>query len=306
MVRLELSTQLSYEIFDAPCSFIFNIEAAHTARQRVVQECLQLPSGLHANHYTDPVTHSRFLRLTAGPGLFVLNYTATLDLDFWQGEPINLVEVSPLHVPGDVLPYLVPSRYCESDRLMSMAYAEFGHLPPGHSRVQAICEWVGQHVRFQSNSSHSGTSALDTVVDRTGVCRDFAHLMVALCRAMSIPARMASGMDYGADPALGPLDFHAYVEVYLADAAANAGNKAAQDAENRLGRWVLFDPAHTAIPMAFVRFGTGRDAADIAFATLYGQVNAHQPVLSMQAVPNGEGILVAPQHSALALSTDGN
>ena len=298
MVRLELSTQLSYEIFDAPCSFIFNIEAAHTPRQTVLNESLELPPGMVADRYTDPVTHSRFLRLTAGPGLFALNYTATLDLDFWQGAPTSLVEVSPLHVPGDVLPYLVPSRYCESDRLMSMAYAEFGHLPPGHSRVQAICEWVGQHVRFQSNSSHSGTSALDTVVDRTGVCRDFAHLMVALCRAMSIPARMASGMDYGADPALGPLDFHAYVEVYLADAGGGAVSGA--------GRWVLFDPAHTAIPMAFVRFGTGRDAADIAFATLYGQVNAHQPVLSMRAVRNGEGILVAPQHSALALSTDGN
>ena len=135
------------------------------------------------------------------------------------------------------------------------------------------------------------------MVDRTGVCRDFAHLMVALCRALSIPARMASGMDYGADPALGPLDFHAYVEVYLGDAEEGAALS--------VGRWVLFDPAHTAIPMAFVRFGTGRDAADIAFATLYGQVNAHQPVLSMQAVPDAEGVLVVPQHTALALSTDG-
>lgn len=297
MVRLELSTQLSYEIFDAPCSFIFNIEAARTPRQTVLNESLQLPPGVIADRYTDPVTHSRFLRLSADPGLFTLNYTATLALDFWQGEPASLVEVNPLRVPGDVLPYLVPSRYCESDRLMGMAYAEFGHLPPGHSRVQAICEWVGQHVQFQSNSSHSGTSALDTVVDRTGVCRDFAHLMVALCRALSIPARMASGMDFGADPALGPLDFHAYVEVYLAEMGEGADSGA--------GRWVLFDPAHTAIPMAFVRFGTGRDAADIAFATLYGQVNAHQPVLSMQAVPNGEGVLVAPQHTARALSTDG-
>jgi transglutaminase-like putative cysteine protease len=180
---------------------------------------------------------------------------------------------------------------------MSLAYAEFGQLPPGHGRVQAICDWVGQHVQFQSNSSHSGTSALDTVVDRRGVCRDFAHLMVALCRALSIPARMASGMDYGADPALGPLDFHAYVEVYLADGQA--------DAESGAGRWVLFDPAHTAIPMAFVRFGTGRDAADIAFATLYGRVHAHQPVLTMQAVPNGLGSLVVPKSTALALSTDG-
>ena len=297
MVRLALSTQLSYEIFDGPCSFIFNIEAARTARQTVVRESLELPPGVVADHYIDPVTHSRFLRLSAGPGLFTLTYTATLDLDLWQGEPTSLLEVSPLDVPGDVLPYLVPSRYCESDRLMSMAYAEFGHLPRGHSRVQAICAWVGQHVQFQSNSSHSGTSALDTVVDRTGVCRDFAHLMVALCRALSIPARMASGMDYGADTALGPLDFHAYVEVYLADAGEGAGRGA--------GRWVLFDPARTAIPMAFVRFGTGRDAADIAFATLYGRVNAHQPVLGMQAVPNGAGVLVAPQHTALALSTDG-
>ncbi len=302
MVRLELSTQLSYEIFDAPCSFIFNIEAAHTPRQTVVRESLKLPPGVKSTHYTDPVTRSRFLRLTAGPGLFTLDYTATLDLDFWQGEPGSLVEVSPLHVPGDVLPYMVPSRYCESDRLMSMAYAEFGGLPPGYSRVQAICDWVGQHVKFQSNSSHSGTSALDTVVDRVGVCRDFAHLMVALCRAMSIPARMASGMDYGADPALGPLDFHAYVEVYLAD----AGNEGGEAPDPGAGRWVLFDPAHTAIPMAFIRLGTGRDAADIAFATLYGQVSAHQPVLSMTPVANRAGELVTPLHTVRALSTDGH
>jgi transglutaminase-like putative cysteine protease len=297
MVRLELSTQLSYEIFDAPCRFMFNIEAARTRRQTVLRESLRLLPDVQADPYTDPITQSRFLRLTAGPGLFTLDYTATLELNFWQGEPTRLVEVSPLRVPGDVLPYLLPSRYCESDRLMSLAYAEFGHLPPGHGRVQAICDWVGQHVQFQSNSSHSGTSALDTVVDRRGVCRDFAHLMVALCRALSIPARMASGMDYGADPALGPLDFHAYVEVYLADGQA--------DAESGAGRWVLFDPAHTAIPMAFVRFGTGRDAADIAFATLYGRVHAHQPVLTMQAVPNGLGSLVVPKSTALALSTDG-
>lgn len=297
MVRLELSTQLSYEIFDAPCRFMFNIEAARTRRQTVLRESLRLLPDVQADPYTDPITQSRFLRLTAGPGLFTLDYTATLELNFWQGEPSRLVEVSPLRVPGDVLPYLLPSRYCESDRLMSLAYAEFGHLPPGHGRVQAICDWVGQHVQFQSNSSHSGTSALDTVVDRRGVCRDFAHLMVALCRALSIPARMASGMDYGADPALGPLDFHAYVEVYLADGQA--------DAESGAGRWVLFDPAHTAIPMAFVRFGTGRDAADIAFATLYGRVHAHQPVLTMQAVPNGLGSLVVPKSTALALSTDG-
>ena len=87
------------------------------------------------------------------------------------------------------------------------------------------------------------------------MCRDFAHLMIALCRAVNIPARFATGTDYGADPALGPPDFHAYVEVYLGD------------------RWYIFDPSGTAIPMGFVRFGTGRDAADVAFATIFGGVH---------------------------------
>ena len=103
---------------------------------------------------------------------------------------------------------------------------------------------------------------------------------------------MASGMDYGADPALGPPDFHAYVEVYLADA-------------NGAGRWYMFDPSGTAIPMGFVRFCTGRDAADIAFATIFGSVSAAQPVISIQAVPNSQGQLVVPQRVDYALSTDG-
>jgi transglutaminase-like putative cysteine protease len=98
---------------------------------------------------------------------------------------------------------------------------------------------------------------------------------------------MASGMDYGADPILGPPDFHAYVEVFLGD------------------RWYMFDPSGTAIPMGFVRFATGRDAADIAFATIYGNVLAAQPIINIQAVPNSEGQLIVPQHVPYALSTDG-
>ena len=162
----------------------------------------------------------------------------------------------------------------------------------GHSRAQAICDWVSSHMRFQGNTSNSNTSALDTLIDRVGVCRDFAHLMIALCRAINLPARMASGMDYGADPALGPPDFHAYVEVYLADTYGS-------------GRWYMFDPSGTAIPMGFVRFCTGRDAADIAFATIFGSVSAAQPVISIQAVPNSQGQLVMPQRVGYALSTDG-
>ena len=291
MLRLELSTQLGYEVLDAGCDFIFNIHAAHTPRQTVVHESLQLSQNLPVSFYTDPATQNRFLRLRAAAGPFTLNYSAVLDITHFEAAPQDLFELSAQALPGEVLTYLSPSRYCQSDRLMNLASQKFGQLTMGYSRAQAICEWVRQHVRFQSNSSNSNTSAIDTVIERVGVCRDFAHLMIALCRAVNMPARMASGMDYGADPVLGPPDFHAYVEVYLSDGTS--------------GRWYMFDPSGTAIPMGFVRFCTGRDAADIAFATIFGRINAMQPVISICPLPNGRGELVTPQHVGYALSTDG-
>ncbi|MFL6664518.1 MAG: transglutaminase family protein, partial [Rhizobacter sp.] len=131
------------------------------------------------------------------------------------------------------------------------------------------------------------TSAIDTLLETVGVCRDFAHLMSALCRAINIPARFTTGIDYGADPALGPPDFHAYVEVYLGD------------------RWYLFDPSGTAIPMGFVRLGTGRDAADVAFATIFGAVTSSAPRIAIEAIAGADGSLVLPRHCTEALSTDG-
>ena len=140
---------------------------------------------------------------------------------------------------------------------------------------------------FSSNTSSSNTSAIDTLLETVGVCRDFAHLMIALCRAINIPARFTTGIDYGADPKLGPTDFHAYVEVYLGD------------------RWYLFDPSGTAIPMGFVRLGTGRDAADVAFATIFGTVTSSAPRIAIEAVAGADGRLVTPYHCTEALSTDG-
>ena len=293
MVRMALSTQLAYEIFDTSCDFIFNIQAAFTPRQRVVEESLSFNQTLTANHYTDAQTQSRFIALRAMQGTLTANYSAVVDLTHFEAAPNELFEVSPQALPGQVLTYLYPSRYCQSDRLLTFAGQHFGNLPMGHSRAQAVCDWVSSHVRFQGNTSDSNTSALDTLIDRVGVCRDFAHLMIALCRAINLPARMVSAMDYGADPALGPPDFHAYVEVYLADASG-------------AGRWYMFDPSGTAIPMGFVRFSTGRDAADIAFATIFGGVSAAQPLISIQAVPDSNGHLMLPQRVSAALSTDGD
>ena len=285
MVRLQFSIELGYDI-DAPGSdFIFNIHAAQTAHQLVVHESLGISQPVATSLYTDAVTHNRYLRLKALPGPLTVRYEATVDLDHYTAPPDQLGEVAVADLPGEVLPYIYPSRYCQSDRLHRFAVKEFGHLWQGYARVQAIRDWVLQRVTFRSNSSTGNTTAVDTLIEEVGVCRDFTHLMIALCRAVNIPARFATGIDYGADPALGPTDFHAYVEVYLGD------------------RWYIFDASGVAIPMGFVRFATGRDAADSAFATIFGGVRGVAPVIHIMAVTNGNGELVLPQQVPYALST---
>jgi transglutaminase-like putative cysteine protease len=287
MVRLKFSIELGYQVADAGCDFIFNIHAAQTPQQRLVNETLGISQVAQPDIYTDAPSHNRYLRFQALPGPLTVSYMATVDIHHYRELPENLSEIGVLQLPGQVLPYLYPSRYCQSDRLHRLAVKEFGHLRQGYSRVQAIRDWVNQRVTFTSNSSTGTTTAVDTLIDEAGVCRDFAHLMIALCRAVNIPARFVSGIDYGADPALGPTDFHAYVEVYLGH------------------RWYLFDPSGTAIPMGFVRLATGRDAASAAFASLFGGVASSAPVISIEALPDEAGRLVLPEHVADALSTAG-
>ena len=284
MIRLEFQLELAYEIQDPDgADFVFNIHAAQTAHQTVEGERLLLNQDITPEVATDPATASRFMRLHAGPGPLQLTYSATINILHHRTEPDTLAEVPMRCLPLDVMPYVYPSRYCQSDRLLKLAFNEFGGLWQGYSRVLAIQHWVQKRVTFASNTSDSSTSAVDTLISQVGVCRDFAHLMIALCRALNIPARIATGTDYGADPALGPPDFHAYVEVYLGD------------------RWYLFDASGTGIPMGFVRLGTGRDAADVAFATIFGRVGSSAPVIRVNVV-EGPG-LEAPHHCREALST---
>jgi transglutaminase-like putative cysteine protease len=287
MIRLRLSIELDYVIAEPGCDFIFNVHAAHTERQRVLQEELVLSQDVRRLLQTDPATGNRYLRVGALPGSFRLAYGATVDLLHHIASPASIGEVPVSRLPAQVLQYLYPSRYCESDRLHRFAMREFGQQWQGYSRVQAIRDWVRQHTTFASNTSTSNTSAVDTLLETMGVCRDFAHLMIALCRAINIPARFATGIDFGADPALGPTDFHAYVEAFLGD------------------RWYLFDPSGTAIPMGFVRLGTGRDAADVAFATIFGTVSSQAPRIAIEAVAGDDGQVVIPHHCMEALSTSG-
>jgi len=287
MVRIELSIELHYDIGQPGADFVFNIHGAHTRSQGIHSENLNISQAVPSQVFTDATTYNRYLRMSAMPGPLQVNYHAVVDLHHHLAQPQDVPEVPVSRLPPEALSYIYPSRYCQSDRLGAVAMAEFGALRQGYSRVLAIQNWVRRHVSFKQNTTNSTTSAVDTVIDRVGVCRDFAHLMIALCRALSIPARFATGIDYGADPVLGPTDFHAYVEVYLGD------------------RWYMFDPSGTAIPMGFVRFGTGRDAADVSFATIFGSVITQAPRIQVAALTNPAGTWEWPRHRMEAISTDG-
>jgi transglutaminase-like putative cysteine protease len=286
MVRLKFAITLGYEVGGGFCDFIFNLHAARSRAQFIVAENLYFNQAVDVDHVTDALGN-RYMRLRASSGLLEVKYDAIVDIDHYFAPPESLGEAQISRLPMHVLPFIYPSRYCQSDRLRKLAMREFGHLQAGYLRAKAIQDWVQARTTFTSNSSNSSTSAIDTITEQVGVCRDFAHLMIALCRAVNIPARFVSGIDYGADPALGPTDFHAYVEVYVGD------------------RWYMFDPSGTAIPMGFVRIGTGRDAADISFTTMFGEVRPLAPILSIEAIVDGSGNTRWPVHCRDAISTAG-
>lgn len=287
MVRIHLAIDLNYTVNTLPgADFIFNLQAAQTRQQFVAWEDLLVSQPVPMSSHTDLATNMRTLRLTAAPGPLLVRYRATLDISHHAAPPALVMETPVAQLPPDALTYLYPSRYCQSDCITAQAMNLFGNLPQGYSRVIAIRDWVRSQVKFQSNTSNSMTSALDTLHSHLGVCRDFAHLMIAMCRALNIPARFSTGIDFGADPALGPTDFHAYVEVYLGH------------------RWYMFDPSGTAIPMGFVRIGTGRDAADASFATIFGNVTALAPRIDISAQAGANTGWTYPVHRTEALSTD--
>ena len=285
MVRLKFSITLAYEVLDQASDFIFNIHAAKTPCQHIVDESLVMNQQVPLEMFTDPAFGTRYMRLQAANGPLNIKYSGTVDIEHHETEPDGLMEMPMATLPMAAMKYIYPSRYCQSDRLRKFATTEFGHIPQGYRRVEAIQDWVRTRTSFTSGSSNASTSAIDTLTDQAGVCRDFAHLMIALCRAVNIPARFVSGIDYGADPAMGPTDFHAYVEVVLS------------------GRWYLFDPSGVSPPMGLLRLGTGRDAADASFATVFGAVNSYSPVIEIEAIDDQEQGLVVPWHSNRALSS---
>ncbi|MBI1209521.1 MAG: transglutaminase family protein [Azospirillum sp.] len=194
-------------------------------------------------------------RIVAPPGLTTLTTSATIH-DSGLPDPVvpAATETPVEQLPDETLVFLLGSRYCETDRLLGIAWQLFGAVPPGWSRVQAICDFVHRQITFGYEHARPTRTAWEALNERQGVCRDYAHLAVALCRCMNIPARYCTGYisDVGEPPPYGVGDFAAWFQAYLG------------------GQWYTFDPRNNVPRIGRVLLGWGRDAADVAIATTFG------------------------------------
>ncbi len=247
MSQIQLGSRLTYDVRSSTV-FLFKITVATTSHQLIVSEQLSFNPSLYIEECQVDLEGNRMQRVVVEPCELQVSYEATIELMPEIDRPKQVNELAASRMPTEVLTYMNPSRYCESDLLARFAFEEFGQLNPGFGRVQAICDWVHSHLDYTPGSTTGTTTAADVLLQRTGVCRDYAHLAIALCRGVGIPARYVSG--YAVD--LQPPDFHGFMEAYLGD------------------QWYLFDPTKLVSTLGLVRIGVGRDAADVAFSTITG------------------------------------
>ena len=242
----EIDCELNYDV-QAPTTFLFKIEAALSPEQSTGDEWLTTDPPLPLGRYTDGLGN-RTLRLNVLPGPFSIRYRTTALVQRWPGSDA-LRETPIASLPLHVIPFLTGSRYIESETMFADAVNWIGTSDTGFRRVQRICQWVRDNVKYEIGTSLPNGSTLDVLATRTGVCRDYAHVAIGLCRALNIPARFVVGHVFWDTP---PPDFHALFEAWLD------------------GQWILFDPTEMADPRDLIRIGTGQDAADLPFATIFG------------------------------------
>ncbi len=249
MKKVSIDCELQYFATEHS-DFVFNIQASHHDWQDIMEEKLTFNPDGSATFGLGHTGQNRLLRLSNIVNAFSIRYQATVNVNY--PEPTGYEpEVKIAELPLDVIPYIWSSRYCESDAILNLANQLFGQLASGYSRVEAICQWIRNNIKYQPGITNSITSSRNVLDGGIGVCRDFAHLGISFCRALNIPARFVTGYAHFAEP---PNDFHAIFEAYL-------GN-----------RWILFDPTAMSPVDGLVRIATGRDASDTAFSTIFGPV----------------------------------
>ena len=254
----QMQIRLGYDIqFDIPArTSVIALLNIHSSKVKDLLEPdrLRIEPELQQECYTDSFGNY-CTRVTAEPGQ-IRFFNSTLIEDSGEVDPVSpdAREVPVAELPHDTLQFLLGSRYCEVDLLSEIAADLFGGVAPGWNRVQAICDWVHNKVRFGYAYARPTKTALDVFTERTGVCRDFQHLAITFCRCVNIPARYATGYlgDIGVPPLPSAMDFSAWLEVYLED------------------RWWAFDARFNVPRIGRVLMATGRDAADVALTTSFG------------------------------------
>ena len=243
----EIDCTLAYQV-DGPTDCLFQIHALKGMDQQVLSESLEVTPTLPLHVFADPSLNHRFTRLRAERGEFTLRYRATVRRTV-EAFDRNARRVPIAELPDGLLHNLMPTRYCESDVMGRTAQKLFAAVTPGAPQVIAVVDWIHQNIDYQVGSTINTSTAQDVYMQRAGVCRDFAHLAVTFCRALNIPARLVAGYAPFDEP---PPDFHAVFEAYVGD------------------RWVILDATRMSPPERLVRIASGRDAKDVAFASLFG------------------------------------
>ena len=258
-MRVKIDATLTYT-FPAPADVLLAVEAMPMDDQTVVAERFDVfgPATLWAADGLDGTGSRRWMEAS---GEITIEYEATVDV---ARPPVSLsgMYVPPRReLPGEAIPYLFPSRYCESDRLETFVATRFGHLSGG-DQVLAMIDWILKNFAYVPGASTGETTATDSFLKRQGVCRDYAHVLISFARAAGIPARMASVYA----PGLQPPDFHAVAEVWLD------------------GAWRLADPSRMSNEAEIVRICSGRDATDISFMTIFGVADLLNQVVAVSVL----------------------
>lgn len=232
---------------------LLQFEAAAIPEQRILSNDTELSDAEHCAWVSaqDDIGERIWIR---AKGDFKVAYSAEVEIERQLANINSLERLPPHDMPGEAVQYLFDSRYCPADRFQTFVDEEFDGTDGG-ARIAAICEWMKRKLTYISGASGPQTTALDTFIERRGICRDYAHVMVTLARASTIPARYVACYAPGVDPP----DFHAVAEVFLNDPGTEGG-----------GTWQLVDATGMADPSQTVKIGVGRDAADVSFLTSFG------------------------------------
>ncbi len=268
-LTVRVGCHLIYET-TVPTAVLFVLKPRLEGNVLVMQEKLSFGIGLPAYEFQDSHGNITY-RSMFMPGRNEIRHDALVAISSLPDSRNISGPILPVgQLPYELLRHTLPSRYCDSDKLLNFAWNQFGHIPHGLPRVQAICDWVHNNIEYRYLSGRPDLSASEVIERRYGVCRDFAHVMIALCRTFNLPARYVTGHlpDIGfVDPGT-PMDFHAYCEVYL-------------------GReWLTFDARFNTLRIGRVKVAHGADAVDGAFATIYGSATlTHFQVWAYQVNP---------------------